>query len=283
MLCLLIFLQLLYVTSMNNINIWTENSIVLANQRNYLDLLYKIYPVCMNLKRELPKDVIQDIRRYFNKKEFDNLLKLLLKQEKFPIKDSYVAYLKRDPTSLDRNPLTCQRLSGILCDMGVDEIIDNSTVPKESNRQIGPLFKTWVNSGALGCKITDDIDIFISSTDNMIFSASDNEMQQLAKKFLGYTRDKGLDFICRFNKKYIIGEAKFLTDFGGHQNAQFDDAISTLISPLRRTKNNVKTIAILDGVLYINSNNKMHNLLLQYSSNYTILSSILLRDFIFSL
>ena len=38
-----------------------------------------------------------------------------------------------------------------------------------------------------------------------------------AKKTLGYTRNKGLDFIARFNGKYVIGEAKFLTDFGGHQ------------------------------------------------------------------
>ncbi|MDR1126974.1 MAG: hypothetical protein LBL06_02475 [Treponema sp.] len=35
-------------------------------------------------------------------------------------------------------------------------------------------------------------------------------------------------YIGRFNKKYVIGEAKFLTDFGGHQNAQFADAISTI-------------------------------------------------------
>ncbi|PUD67335.1 hypothetical protein C2R52_03635 [Helicobacter pylori] len=48
-----------------------------------------------------------------------------------------------------------------------------------------------------------------------------------------------------------------LTDFGGHQNAQFNDAISTIETP------NIKAIkvAILDGVLYIESNNKMRKLL----------------------
>lgn len=268
---------------MDNINIWTKNSIDLANQKNYLDLLFKIYPVCMNLRRELPKNVVSDIKKYFNNKDFINLLKLLLKQEIFPIKDSYVAYLKRDPSALNRNPLTCQRLSGILCEMGVDEIIDNSTMPKESNRQIGPLFKTWVNSGALGCKITDNMNNFIKTNENMIYSSSDKEMQIFANQYLGYTRNKGLDFICRFNQKYIIGEAKFLTDFGGHQNAQFEDAISTLVSPINETKFNVKTIAILDGVLYIKGKNKMHSLLLKYSENYTILSAVLLRDFIYSI
>ncbi|GAA8500880.1 hypothetical protein HpDR57_06110 [Helicobacter pylori] len=44
--------------------------------------------------------------------------------------------------------------------------------------------------------------------------------------------------MARFNKKYIIGEAKFLTDFGGHQNAQFNDAISTIEAP------NIKAIKV---------------------------------------
>ena len=33
-------------------NIWTQKSIELANQRNYLDLLYKIYPMSNNLRNE---------------------------------------------------------------------------------------------------------------------------------------------------------------------------------------------------------------------------------------
>ena len=41
--------------------------------------------------------------------------------------------------------------------------------------------------------------------------------------------DKGLDFIARFNGKYVIGEfPKFLTDFGGHQNAQFNECSKNL-------------------------------------------------------
>ena len=60
--------------------------------------------------------------------------------------------------------------------------------------------------------------------------------------------------MARFNGKYVIGEAKFLTDFGGHQNAQFNDAINTVEAE------GVKAIkiAILDGVLYIKGNNKMY-------------------------
>ena len=108
-------------------------------------------------------------------------------------------------------------------------------------------------------------------------------MQNFAKTYLGYQRDKGLDFIGRFNDKYVIGEAKFLTDFGGHQDAQFDDAISTVISPLvipNRLKAEVVPIAILDGVLYIVGNNKMHKYLKKHD-DVRILSSLLLREFLY--
>ena len=76
-------------------NYWTEKSIELANQRNYLDLLYKVYPMSVNLRRELSDETISNIEKAFNSKNDVELLKILLKQEIFPIKDSYVAYLKK--------------------------------------------------------------------------------------------------------------------------------------------------------------------------------------------
>lgn len=99
------------------------------------------------------------------------------------------------------------------------------------------------------------------------------------QKKLNYTRNKGLDFVARFNNKYIIGEAKFLTDFGGHQNAQFEDAISTIETP------DVKAIkiAILDGVLYINGTNKMHSTLIEKSKTHDIMSALILRDYLYSI
>ena len=56
-------------------------------------------------------------------------------------------------------------------------------------------------------------------------------MMRFAREHLNYTHPKGLDLVARFNGKYVIGEAKFLTDFGGHQNAQFNDAIATIKTP----------------------------------------------------
>lgn len=265
-------------------NQWTKKSIELANQRNYLDLLFKVYPMSVNLRRELSKDSINKITKYFNARESKELLKVLLAQEVFPIKDSYIAYLKRDKTAIDRNPATVERITGMLYEMGLDEIFDKSTTPKETNRQIGPLFKKWIDNGSIGCRVTDNEEEFLDYNGNIIFNSSDSAMQNFAAKHLGYNRDKGLDFIAKFNNTFIIAEAKFLSDFGGHQNAQFADAISTMQSKLEKTKYNVKTISILDGVLYIQGNSKMYKSINNdFSEDEVIISAILLRDYLYSI
>lgn len=265
-------------------NIWTKKSIELANQRNYLDLLFKIYPMSVNLRRELSEKTVDDITKYFDEKDSKRLLNILLSQDIFPIKDSYVAYLKKDKSAIDRNPNTVNRITGMLYEMGLNEIFDKTTAPKETNRQIGPLFKNWIDSGSLGCKITICEDEFLNSKENIIFNGSDANMKNFANRYLGYDRNKGLDFLAKFNNTYILAEAKFLTSFGGHQNAQFADAISTMKSEFRNTNYKVKTIAIMDGVLYIKSRKKMYTSISEnFNDEDVIISAVLLRDYLYSI
>jgi len=137
--------------------------------------------------------------------------------------------------------------------MGLDKMFECCSEPKETNRQIGPLFRRWTNSKALGIQPVS-LDEFRKDKKDAILNGSDKQLMDFAMAELNYKRSKGLDFISRFNKKYVIGEAKFLTDFGGHQNAQFNDAINMIQAK------NVKAIkvAILDGVLFIKGKNKMY-------------------------
>lgn len=259
-------------------NHWTSLSIEHANQRSYLDDLFKIYPTIPDGIREINKQCWENIEKSFKNQNNIELIKALLQCELFPIKDSYVAYLKRDKTAIERNPQTVNRLAGMLYQMGLDKIYERCSEPKETNRQIGPMFKRWICSGVLGIKPVC-LDEFISNNDNAVLDASDTETAVWCSKNLNYTRNKGLDFAARFNGKYVIGEAKFLTDFGGHQNTQFEDAVYTLETP------NVQAvkIAILDGVVYINSSNKMHSKLLEISKKYNVMSALLLREFLYSL
>ena len=259
-------------------NHWLELSIQYANQRSYLDDLFSIYPTIPDGIREINMRSWARVEKYYQCKNNDALLRELLSLDLFPIKDSYVAYLKRDPRAIDRNPRTVNRLCGRIYEMGLDEIFDRCSEPKETNRQIGPMFKKWIRTKALGIQPVS-LDIFLSSNEDAVLDASDNDMMLFARKYVGYEHSKGLDFVARFNRKLVIGEAKFLSDFGGHQNAQFNDAITTLYSPgVRAVK-----IAILDGVLFIKGRNKMYLDITEKYMDDNIMSALLLRNFLYSL
>lgn len=256
-------------------NHFLSQSIELANQKDYLDQLFRVYPMSPDNIRTIDSTKWHIFQEAFKANNQEKIIESLLDFELFPIKDSYIAYLRRDRSAIKRNPATIARICGRLQEMGIEKIYENLSQPKETNRQIGPLFRRYVNSGALGLEPTNLQD-FLSTKNNAILSASDIAMKEYAKEYLGYTREKGLDFIARFNGTIIIGESKFLTDFGGHQNAQLEDALALLQT---HTKANVIKIAILDGVCYINNNSKMFATLTRVYKEQIILSALLLRDF----
>ncbi len=259
-------------------NRWIKLSIEYANQRSYLDDLFKVYPTIPEGIRDVNEEIWADVEKYFNRKNNDALIRELLKLNLFPIKDSYIAYLKRDDSAIDRNPRTINRICGRLYEIGLDKIFERCSEPKETNRQIGPMFREWLRKKSLGIAPVD-LSKFIANNNDAILDAGDNAMMKFAKNNLGYNHNKGLDFVARFNSKYIIGEAKFLTDFGGHQNAQFNDAISTIEAK------GVKAIkiAVLDGVLYIKGNNKMYKSITETYKDYNIMSALVLREFLYQI
>lgn len=258
-------------------NYWTKLSADFANQNNYLDELFRVYPTIPEGIREIDRDKWEITETAFGNARNEDLVEALLSFDLFPIKDSYVAYLRRDKGAIRRNPDTINRLSGRLYEMGLSKVYEKCTEPKETNRQIGPLFKKWVKKGSLGIfpvKLKD----FIATTENAILDASDHEMKEYAVQNLGYKIDKGLDFVARFNGKYVIGEAKFLSDFGGHQNAQYNDAIAIFETEVNA---NVITIAVLDGVLYIPTRGGRKKM--SINTNNNIMSSLVLREFLYQL
>ncbi|MCM8828842.1 MAG: type II restriction endonuclease, partial [Candidatus Omnitrophica bacterium] len=87
---------------------------------------------------------------------------------------------------------------------------------------------------------------------------------------------KGLDFVAKINKKYIIGTAKFITDFGGAQDNQFKEAIS-LLKETRCPKNVIK-VAVIDGVAWLGSD--MRAMLEKLESDEFCFSALLLEEFI---
>lgn len=260
-------------------NYFTQQSIELANQRNYLDQLFSVYPLAPDSIREIDMNVWRLIEKSYNNQNNVEMFRQLLNLELFPVKDGYVPYFRRDRSAVERNPSTVNRICGRVRELGLDKIYEQCTQPKETNRQMGPLFRRWISSGVLGMQPIGEFE-FINSTKDAILAGSDSELKEFAENRLGFRRDgdKGLDLLCRFHGKYIIGEAKFISDEGGHQNDQFLDAISTIHANVNP---NVIAIGIIDGVPYIPGRKKMYTYLTSHDE--PIMSALLLRNFLYSL
>lgn len=66
--------------------------------------------------------------------------------------------------------------------------------------------------------------------------------------------------------------------YSGHQNDQFLDAMTTI---QEENSDNVRYIAILDGVLYIPGRKKMYTMIT--SQDIPVMSALLLRDYLYNL
>lgn len=260
-------------------NYFTEQSIILANQKDYLDQLFRVYPLAPDSIRTVPDAIWKEIESGYVSDDNEKLFRALLKLKLFPVKDGYVPYFRKDKSAIERNPQTVNRICGRVRELGLDVLYGKISEPKETNRQMGPLFRRWLESGVLGLKPVG-VDEFCSNTDNAILRGCDSFLKNFALTELDFFRedDKGIDFIGRFNKTYVIGEAKFLSDEGGHQNDQFLDAMTTLKTP---TRADVRTVAILDGVLYIPGQKKMYRAIT--SQDVNVMSALLLRDYLYSI
>lgn len=265
-------------------NKWLRNSISFAMEKNYLDMLYSIYPLVNNDMRIIEQDIKNNIETSYKNQDNQKLIENLLMLDLFPIKDSFVAFLRRYKKAIELNPKTINRLCSIIYNIPLESLITKCEEPKETNRQIGPMFKDWVNNSSTFKDIkksNKDTDI-IQSNSTIIYIGSDKELCNFAKDNLGYTREKGIDFIAKVinqntkKHKYIVGEAKFLTDYGGHQNAQLEDALAMAKSNFN---DDVIPIVILDGVCYIQNNSKMYNRITGEQNLY-IISALQLYSFI---
>jgi hypothetical protein len=253
-------------------NPWIKKSIELANAHGYLDRLHNVYPVTTALERPLSSETKEELKDAFQKKDKLRLLKILLRLEKFPIKDPYVAFLRRNKGQfIEKNPQTVQRIANKILSMEFDEVIAGVEEPKEFNRQIGTLFKKWLPK--LPYHLLDPTK-FEKHSGVALLQGSDAELMEYANTILKCNLQKAPDLLAKVGNNFVLGEAKFLTDYGGHQNAQFQDALTLL----RGTQGKATRIAILDGVVWIQGKAKMFKTVSQLKK--TALTALLLKEFL---
>lgn len=87
-------------------NYFLSQSIELANTKNYLDELFRVYHIAPDSLREVDEAKWEIFTREFEQNNQAKIIESLLDFELFPIKDSYVAYLRRDRSAIVRNHKT---------------------------------------------------------------------------------------------------------------------------------------------------------------------------------
>ena len=251
---------------------WARKTARLAKESDYLDQLQEIYPVSPKA-RVVSAAIIRKVKKAFEEKDKGALLKALLKLERFPYKESYTAFFRADPTAMQRNPRTVDRICNLLFGMGWKKVEEGIRAPKDANTQRGNEFKRWTRAHFRFVKRA----AFEASRRGVVFlDASDTDLRNFANSVLDAALKKRPDFVAKVGVTYVIGEAKFVASGGGNQNAGFLDATSVAGHPSGRA---IKA-AVLDGVVWIRGSSFYKTI---EASNLHIFSALLLKNFLASL
>lgn len=252
-------------------NEWVSKSIELANAPGYLDRLHAIYPVIPEVTRPLPVATLQRLAEVYAVGDDQELVRTCLLLPKFPVKDPYVAFLRKREKFLEQNPQTVHRLAQRIRALGYEGLMIAVEEPKEFNRQMGTLFKRWLPSLGYPFLEVHELERYLGIA---FLQGSDRQLLEFANRVLGCSLTKAPDWVAKVGRRYAVGEVKFLTDYGGHQYAQLEDALRFL----RGRKGRAVRVAVLDGVVWIRGGSKMYRTVCQLEE--PALSALLLSDFL---
>lgn len=253
-------------------NEWIKKSIDLANSKGYLDKIFEVYPVEIGDVRGVDKRLITKFKKAFKNKNKKDLIKALLEFPKFPIDDPYIASLRRHPYLLEKNPKTIQRIGERLLSININTILKLATKPKSPSRQFGNSFENWIRT--INYPFLEE-EKFRKYDGIAFLKGSDVRLKEFIIRELGIKRlTRRPDFVLKNKNKFIIGEAKFLTDYGGTQNNQFDGAIKMT----KIKKPQIIGLAVLDGIVWFKSSAYMHRTVKKLRG--VALSALLLKEFI---
>ncbi len=255
-------------------NKWVKRSIQIANSPGYLDKLYEVYPVVQEAERRVTQEVKRELEESYKTRDNLTLIKKLLDLPKFPVDDPYVAFLRKDEIFLKYNPQTVNRIAERIRGMGFAAMIEAIEEPKMASRQISKLFKKWLFQ--IGYPFLPESE-FETDKGIAFLKGSNGQLKDFANRKLGCGLEKNPDFLAKVGQNYLIGEAKFLTDYGGAQNANFEDALRLL----RGKKGKAIRIAVLDGVVWIKDSTKMYRTVCDLEE--IVLIALLLKDFLESM
>lgn len=259
---------------------WTKKSIEFANSPGYLDRLSDIYQMQVNPERPLDETLRVKVKRAFDQRNTKELIELLLEAEVFPVKDSYVGFLRKKHQAIEENPETISRIGDRLYTLGWTGLLREASRPKETNRQLGSSFRGWLARLAGPSDfLLLDIGTFESFSEKgkiAILEGGDQTLRKFAEEILNEQLNKGIDLVIKKNGRYVLGEAKFLTTPGGEQDRGFEDAYNFISGEGGEQK--VIRIALIDGYVWLEAKSGLHQKIL--GQDTFIFSALLLKDFL---
>jgi len=226
-------------------NVWVRASIDAAYSKGYLDRLSSVYPISLNVGREVDEEDVKTIKAAFKKGNKKELISVLLGLKRFPIDDAYIGFIRRNRKALDSNPVTIRRIGERLVNMGLEAILEGARRPQSTSRQMGPSFRNWLCKQYPVLKPSE----FLSSRQTAVLHGNDAALKEFARRELGYRGQKGLDLVVKAGNRFLIGEAKLISSSGGTQHKSFRETMTFIKSQQGRATR----IAVLDGVVWLSS------------------------------
>lgn len=258
-----------------------RKSIELTSGNEYLDKLHAVYDISIVAQRNIANSTITEIADAYARRDAVGLVEVLLGLDKFPVDDIYVGFLRHDRSAIEKNPKTVKRMAERLFTMPVEDVIKLCRQPIVDNRRMGELFHKWLtnlNYPRLNKSEFLDLDSFTDLEGHeqriLMLNGSRKDFRDFVNNNLGCGLEKELDILMKVNGQYIIGEAKYFSNYGGNQDRQFDDAMKFLLS----TQGDVTRIAVLDGVVWLDTENKMCKKIRRLES--IAMSALLLPNFL---
>lgn len=261
-------------------NKWVQNSFKLAASRGYLDKLSDIYPVDTTVRREVNKKAESGISRAFKSGNKKELILTLLRLDRFPIDDPYIGFIRKDKSALDKNPKTLGRINKRLRALGLAGILEGVRKPESSSRKMGHTFKKWLHNSGYPVLTADQI--LKTRARVAVLAGGDAALKEFAKRELGYKGDKGLDLVIKTGKRFVIGEAKFISASGGTQDKSFRETMNFI----RQKGGGAMRIAVLDGIVWSGPKKKkgkkptLYESVARLNPKQIMLSALLLKNFI---
>lgn len=234
-------------------NEWVEKSIEIANSAGYLDNLSKIYPASVLPRRPLGSIDRQEIKSLHERGDFKGLILFLLGLTKrghpFPIEHPYASIFRQKRWLIQNNPEVFQLLEKIVMSMSVEDILRGCERPIDLNRVMGQAFQNWLRTYFLnqGTPILPEIE-FSGYAKGAFLDGKDAKILDYVNRKLGYSLERGRDFIYKIGDRFVIGEARFLSTSGGSQSRDLNETINFI----REVKGRVTAVGVLDGIIWFN-------------------------------